>query len=368
MRREDFVDIIKGWLIITIVFFHITFFDGSILSKMLISLFGNQWNVPMFFILSGFFIEPDKIAQPRFFLRKKFKSLYLPTTLIYIVVVALHNVFVDIGWYPIGGSNLITGDEFTLYNYKDFIRSIIKVLLCGGSGELAMGAMWFVYVLIYAFILLSIISWIIKKITTNKKKQLLIIAVVLFVCAAISNIATEKMGYTINRISTTFSILPLILIGWIINNLIKPSYRNKYLFAISVFIFVYTMLINGRHISLALNRYENIYILLVGCCAAIYICAFIAKRISKTFLGHLLRFVGQKSFYIMALHIIGFFICNSLLEKIGVFASPSSQRGLYTYCLNGDIPIIALYLISGICLPILFAIIIDRILNIKIFK
>ena len=59
----------------------------------------------------------------------------------------------------------------------------------------------------------------------------------------------------------------------------------------------------------------------------------------------------ESSFYIMALHILGFFCCNSLLVEFGVFEE-TSEKGLYTFMYGKNIIIFFLYTICGIGLPL----------------
>ena len=51
--RYQYIDIIKGWAMLMIIVFHAH--NGMISSS--ISLFLNQWAVPVFFILAGFFLK-----------------------------------------------------------------------------------------------------------------------------------------------------------------------------------------------------------------------------------------------------------------------------------------------------------------------
>lgn len=95
--------------------------------------------------------------SPMAFLGRKFKRLYIPATITYLWAVLFHNEFVRIGWYPIGGVHMGTGKPFDWYGLSDFLTGSLRVLCCGGSGELIMGAMWFLYTLLYAFVFMCIL-------------------------------------------------------------------------------------------------------------------------------------------------------------------------------------------------------------------
>ncbi len=351
--RESYVDIVKGWAIITIVFFHCSFMGNGTLSHILNNMFGNQWNVPIFFILCGFFIREQELGKPRTFIKHKLKTLYLPTTLIYLAMVAMHNLFVYIGWYPPGGTHPGNGTPFALYGAKEFFTQSIKVLFCAGSGELAMGAMWFLYVLIYALTGMSLIMWVIEKSTADKKKRLWIFGCTVLALAAASSIGSRFFNFTISRASTALTAMLLIFTGWVMNNALKLKYNNAGLLAASILLLAYCILTNHIHTTLALNRYESLLSLTMGSIAGLYICAYIAKRITQTAIGKALAHTGRNSYYIMALHIVGFFIGNSLLELAGTYTA-ASPKGMYTYHADGNIAIITLYMLCGIGFPLLF--------------
>ena len=57
--------------------------------------------------------------------------------------------------------------------------------------------------------------------------------------------------------------------------------------------------------------------------------------------------MGRESLYLMAFHIIGFFICNSIMVKIGFF-SINDTKGLYTFNMGNNGWLLLAYVISGI--------------------
>ena len=151
-ERQAYLDIVKGWAITTVVLFHVS---SSVFNGVLADLLGRYWKLPVFFVVAGFFLNTEKMMSPMAFLGRKFKRLYIPATITYLLAVLLHNVFVRIGWYPIGGVHMGTGEPFYLFGFSDFLIGCLKVLCCCGSGELIMGAMWFLYTLLYAFVFMN---------------------------------------------------------------------------------------------------------------------------------------------------------------------------------------------------------------------
>ena len=104
-------------------------------------------------------------------------------------------------------------------------------------------------------------------------------------------------------------------------------------------------------LTLARNEYQDLAMLLAGSTSAIYIWGFIGRKIESNIIGRFLALMGRESLYLMAFHVIGLFICNSLLVKLGVFAV-TDKKGLNTYELGDNGWLLFLYVIFGIMTPI----------------
>lgn len=342
--RSRHVDIIKGWAMLTIILFHCStnFFPGKTGQFM-----GQSWNVPVFFIIGGFFLRCESLDTPIAFLKGKFKRLYIPVTFIYGLNVLLHNVFVSIGWYPLGGVHPANGRPFILYGPKQTLTGLLKVLAAGGSGELTMGAMWFLYALLYAFvgivIIYSLISWVCKK----NEKRFYWVTAALLLCAVASCVLTQKCNFTICRFSTAATAMFLIWWGMIINKKWQWSFDKWWGFAVALIVFVHSVLMMKGRLVMALNQYQDLIHLIVGSTSAIYLWGFIGKKIETTFIGRFLALMGRESLYLMSFHIIGLFICNSLMVKLGVF-SQVDKIGLYTYNLGNNGWLLLIYVFFGV--------------------
>lgn len=334
---------------LTIVIFHTScgFFSGFA-SQWL----GNAWNVAIFFIIAGFFTKEDKLIEPRIFITGKLKGLYVPATIIYIIAVLLHNVFVCLGWYPLGELHPGNGQPFAYYGIKDTAVGCIKAICCAGSGELAMGAMWFLYTLIYAFVGISLLMWVLSQFIKDALVRRKALGIILLIMMIVSCVMTQNYGQTIKRVNITFTAMGLISLGWIINQKLKWAYDNNWVFVVCLLVFIQTVLLQHTSIAMANNHYQDVVTLCAGSSAAIYVWGYIAKRIKDTWCGRFLNLVGRDSFYVMALHPTGFFLCNSILVALGVFKS-DSPHGMYTYNMNGNIGAFICYMVSGIVFPLL---------------
>ena len=70
-KRNNNIDIIKGWAMLTIIIFHCS---QSLINGDMGQLLGNPWNVPVFFIIGGFFLKEESLLRPFLFLKKKNKK------------------------------------------------------------------------------------------------------------------------------------------------------------------------------------------------------------------------------------------------------------------------------------------------------
>lgn len=356
-KRLEHIDIVKGWSILVILIFHST---SGLFSPLASGFLGQSWPVAVFFVISGFFMKTEALSEPKVFLLRKFRTLYVPATIIYFIAVLLHNHFVRLGWYPLGEIYPGNGLPYSFYSAKEIFVKCLKVIFCMGSGELVMGAMWFLYTLLYSFVGIAFLWIVMRKCEVLFQKNtkshdgfaFCAMSVFLFGLATASCICTQKYGIKIPRLSTAFSAMFLIWTGMIINQKFKWTFDNNWMLVICIIIFTQYVLLQKVTLKLANNRYQDMMQLSVGTCSLIYIWGYIAKRITKTFAGRVLSKLGRESFYLMALHIFGFFLCNSLLKNLGVF-SELSPHGLYTYNMNGNFWVFILYLLFGILVPML---------------
>lgn len=356
--RQNYIDIIKGWAIIMVVVFHVA--SGVFSNFGTNILGGNKWNIAIFFIVGGFFITTDKLVDYKTFFKRKFKSLYVPATIIYLLAILLHNVFIDVGWYPLGETHPGTGITFDYYSAIDYVKQCGAAILCAGHGELVMGAMWYLYTLIYALIGLAIVWGICRRFRNADY----IMGIILISLMTISCILTQVLQLTINRVNITMTAMGLIYIGMLINQKLKLKFNNPWIMAASVLIFVGSVAIHNIDINLARNQYPDVITLVAVSCCFLYVVGFFAKTIENSILGNILAYIGRDSLYIMALHILGLFACNSILLKCGVFASTSSH-GMYTYLLNGSIWMLLIYTVFGVSVPLLIMYVFRKIIGIE---
>ena len=95
----------------------------------------------------------------------------------------------------------------------------------------------------------------------------------------------------------------------------KLSFDNGYLAIIyGLIAFEVACMLGG----VALNgKYKDILQLLVAAPAVLYIIMYIGKHIEANVVGKAIAYIGKESFYVMALHFVGFKFCTLALQGIG---------------------------------------------------
>lgn len=158
--RTAYVDIAKGIAILAVVLLHVDFVFPKLSFINISGMLGWYWHVPVFFLIGGFFLKEERLLQPVSFIKGKFKSLYLLALYIYLPATLLHNVLFKLNWYS---PDVVYGGKIIAeWHLKEYIVGIVKTLLCAGR-EPIMGAMWFVYALLFALCGYSIIVFIVNK-------------------------------------------------------------------------------------------------------------------------------------------------------------------------------------------------------------
>lgn len=344
-RRSFSVDIAKGISIIAIVLGHIHFLYSTWKLVNTTDLFIYLWHVAVFFLLAGFFIKEELLVQPKLWFKKKFSSLYLKILYFYVPAVLLHNVLIKIGWYSLESNDPV----INTYSMMEFAKQTV-LAICLGGREPIVGAMWFVYVLFMALIGLSIVSWLIKKLAKDERQYEWMRGIVLLSMCMVAGILSNKYGLTIRRFSNTFTAMLLIYVGRIMYQKMKLSFDNGYLAIICGLIaFEVACMLGG--VALNSNEYKDILQLLVAAPAVLYIIMYIGKHIEANVVGKAIAYVGKDSFYVMALHFVGFKFCTLALQGIGYGGASLSDL---TPTVGSNVLLLLIYAFFGIGFPLLF--------------
>ena len=344
LQRDNYVDIGKGIAIIAVVLGHISF-DYCFLMAFC--------PVAFFFFVAGFYIKEEKLCTPLKFILHKLKTIYMPGTIIYLLAVLLHNCFVDMGWYPLGSSHPMTGKAFVYWDIYTLFQNIVKTIFAP-NGELAMGAMWFLYSLFFSLSFLSILSLLCKIVSSKTHLSYDWLRCLSIVMLASVSIALTLFDITIPRISNSITIMAVIYCGMMIKRRWRTGFDNSMCFLIAVVILLQYTLLPHPWQSFPTNKFPDVMAPIIKGGSATYIVLYLSKMLNRMRpLSLFFSYVGRNSLYIMALHIIGLFLCNSLLLSLGVVDEMTMSASLYTFKIGSNYTILFLYLLFGLSFPLL---------------
>lgn len=223
--------------------------------------------------------------------------------------------------------------------------------ICLGGREPIVGAMWFVYVLFMALIGLSIVSWLIKKLAKDERQYEWMRGIALLAMCIVAGIFSNKYGLTIRRFSNTFTAMLLIYVGKIMYQKMKLFFDNGYLaIACGLIAFEVACMLGG--VALNGNEYKDILQLIIAAPAVLYIIMYIGKRIENNIVGKAIAYVGNNSFYVMALHFVGFKFCTLSLQSIN--HSGGANLCDLTPNIGNNILLLFAYVLFGVGFPLLF--------------
>lgn len=279
-NRITYVDFAKGLAMLLVLIGHINtypFFKQMIYS----------FHMPLFFILSGFFMKPSDEIMVN--VKKSIRSLLIPYFVTGIFIVAMN---------------------FFLYN-ENLMTNVLSLLFMGGHKcgfEIEfMGPIWFLYVMFVAKFYYDLL----KKISFVNKD------VALFV-GAIAAIAIKMVLGTILPFGIQQSLIAALFLraGFLIHNYqilekISAIFKSKYwmacVFIVPLFAFSPKMSIAFRKISFS-NGVFSLLSCVVLSIAFIYICKIVSEKTEKI---HLLNnvfkyfcFCGKYSLVILCLHTV----------------------------------------------------------------
>lgn len=166
----------------------------------------------------------------------------------------------------------------------------------------------------------------------------------------VAGILSNKYGLTIRRFSNTFTAMLLIYVGKIMYQKMKLSFDNGYLAIVCGLVaFEVACMLGG--VSLNGNEYKDILQLLVAAPAVLYI-IYIGKHIEANVVGKAIAYIGKDSFYVMALHFVGFKLCTLSLQSINY--SWGANLCDLTPNIDDNILLLFIYTLFGVGFPLLF--------------
>lgn len=337
-NRNNSVSIVKGLAIILVVAGH-SYTDSALESFVL------MFHVAAFFCMAGYCFKDSSLTiNPKEYILKKIRALYVPYVKYSLIFLALHNLFFKLNIYNDYGVGY-QGRKSVLYTYSDIFSRALKITTGMHGHDELLGMFWFIPELLFG----TLIFYLMYKYITKEKylNYLPITTLLISICLKIIGFHVPHIGVG----ATSFLAASLMSVGYI-------AKKNTVISEIKVAcIFLFFLLIANHLYPISMNDYVWYNEPLYFCYALLgtYCLWVVADQISKTdsILKKGLIYIGNNTMVIFTFHMLSFKIVNLFLiyiynEPIQLLASFPTIRN---YSGKG---FWIIYTIVGITSPLLF--------------
>lgn len=351
-ERQHWVDAVKGMAIIAVVLLHsdYDFYHSELLP--LWSLLGNSWHVGVFFMVSGFFIKHDESMA--ICLKKNFKGLYLKLIVLYLLAVVLHNLMISLGLYALGQE--YGGKLMQPYSLVQMVKKAL-LAIAGAGREPILSPLWFVYVLFVARLVLCAIFRLTNRLHLASRHQEGVRMLLILLLCIVGHVLSNVVGIQIPRYANLFSAVWLMYVGYYLNRVRKVQFESGWWALAGLAAYYLCTIVFGPNILMT-NTYHNVASLTLCTAGALYVLCYAAKwceRRVPAAVG-LMATVGERSFWIMALHLAAFKVATLGLSAIGlVYPLDSLNSPATPHCW-----VLLVYTAIGVVLPALLVSLLPR--------
>ncbi len=339
--RCQWVDAVKGFSIIAVVFGHIDYcLYNSVLLPMNL-LLGLGWHVNLYFILGGFFLNEIKLSSPRTFIPHKLKTLYLPLICFSVPAALLHNYFLDIGWY-----DTVTdygGKLMSEWSGTEMVRGVVSAFFLGGR-EPILSALWFLCALLMALCGLSVIFYLVRRFVHNPRHRTFTVITVLLAAALFSSLLTNAVGFHIPRFNRALTAMFWLYTGYFLFRVKGCRFDDKRVAIVSLILFY------AGNVLIGITPFDSFALNTLTSFAALYIICYVFRSMEGSRLSRVIAYFGQDSLYIMILHFVGFRLATMCLNHCGYSLDLAASRAPA----GTSLFLMAVYLFAGVVFPILF--------------
>lgn len=341
--RQHWVDAVKGIAIIAVVLLHSDYAFYSSYLLPLWSLLGNSWHVGVFFMVSGFFIKTDENLGTC--LRKNFKSLYLKLIVLYLLAVGLHNLMISGGLYALGQE--YGGKLMQPYSLTEMAKQAL-LAIAGAGREPILSPLWFVYVLFAARIALCGIL----RLTNHRRHKEVIRTLLLLALCIGGHLLSNVAGLQIPRYGNLFSATWLMYLGYYLYRVRRVQFSSGWWALAGLAAYYLCTIVFGPN-KLMTNTYHNVISLTLCTSGVLYALCYAAQWCERHIPAAVgvVATVGERSFWIMALHLAAFKVATLGLAAFDIdypLANLNSPNTPHLW-------VLLVYTITGVALPTLLA-------------
>ena len=298
-NRINWIDYCKAIAIFAMVLDHVCL-DMPERSRV-ISNFIHLWHMPLFFMLSGLVLNPDKYlgwGNFRAFIMTRTKTIILPYVCFGLLYLSFSYLFIN-----------IIGLNGTPYPLHERLRGLFWNNIPGH-----IGMYWFLTSLYFTEIVFVVIANLIKR-----------KGMVVMVCAGfllLGFLKVEIFGVTLPLTLDTLPFtLPFFCIGYYVKKQLYSFVPGKPVLAAAGCLLLVFLLLGGSYgFNLRTFSYHPHVIYLVAIAVTLSVAVFvkgIERRITTSRLHNVLSILGKESLFV--------YVMNAMMIKMVLMAVPKSQ-------------------------------------------
>ena len=313
-------------------------------------------NLPLFFIISGYFFKDGEYKDKKeifLYLGNKIGRFWKSYFIYGSLLVLFHNIFYKM--------QILDNVSYTLYNFDDFIFGIFNSALFI-SNELFSAAMWFIPVLIMGLTLFYTMQFYSKKFVMPNLFMFFLV-LLSFIIGIYLNVKNINIGL---HYHTSFYIIPFIYIGYLLRKydiLNKLNDKKVFLSIISIFILlIITWFVPGRP-DIANNVLWNPIFYYISAILMFYLTYLLSNMIFKKAPHGIIKifnYIGKHTISIMCLHLVfiklyDYIYINLISKDFSILSNFTTSYSKFWI----------IYTLTGIIGPLLLEFIFIKLLNFK---
>ncbi|MCM1451652.1 MAG: acyltransferase family protein [Clostridium sp.] len=297
--RIEYIDAIKGFAIMLMIFGHMPIHNLNWLIY--------SFHMPLFFILSGFFFNPNKPILPRL------KKLMVPYTITAIIILGIYLIIEFFN--HINGYHQFSINEFLL-KVCAYICGCTKAVSIGRFTISDAGPIWFLMALSLGYYFLWLLELLQKRL--NIRRFTIIGCYVLAVLGWVLSLVFGQLPFSLNQAME----VPLFLItGAKIKNIVSQNNSTLFFTCICLWIILLYFQKEIQYMSMGVIGaiYFPIYIL--GSISASYLIILFFKKFNNKRVMFVFNVIGSSTLLILCLHTIDLFGVTPFLNSYLSFYS-----------------------------------------------
>ncbi len=314
-----------------------------------------QFHVPVFFICAGYFFSTRYLDDPATFVKHRFKRLYWPFVKWSLLFLVLHNLFFPLGLLSEQYGN-VAGGVLHPYSWHDFFQRCWSVAFnMSGYDEFICGAFWFFRTLFLSGLGFLAGLLVLRKLrpddgierTTGILAASVFVLVVWKIAADLKVTGVAGGGYR-----------ELMGIFFMCAGFLFQRFRKQVPLRWPLATVCLIITFAGAHYLPSSMGYRtdfgHFFMFIPTALAGSLLLYYIACRIDAwgTFLKPGLVYVGERTLYIFAFHLLAFKIVSAV--KVGICGLPWQMVGGHTVVNAGPSWYWMLYTFVGVGVPLLW--------------